>query len=195
MEKLIYGTTDLYYVGLEEGDKCPVCGNVLRPIAFFAGDVSCERKKLERSVMDDHTVRTETYGKWVKCWGGYCSHCAESYQNDEERLKLAALLSLKKLSIFMILSILGLVGFFLTGVWGFQLLLFVGLFGLLPFALMTLGDIAAYLSRKPYEEPTEEELQNTIVSACNSRYNRGTVSSLIEKDQFFTPEEVLVEEN
>ena len=70
MEKLIYGTTDLYYVGLEEGDVCPKCGGELRVIPFFGGDVSCVHKKLERGVMADKKISTVTFGDGVKCFGG-----------------------------------------------------------------------------------------------------------------------------
>ncbi|MCR4791367.1 MAG: hypothetical protein K5871_01315 [Lachnospiraceae bacterium] len=195
MEKLIYGATDVYYVGLEEEDKCPNCGGELRAIPFFAGDVSCEHKKLERSVMDDKKITTETYGNWVKCWGGYCSHCAESFHNNSDRLKMNALNSLKKLCIFLFISIASYLALVLTEIKLFQLPLFIGLFGVFPFTLMTLGDLGSYLSRKPYVEPTAEELEDNIISACNGRMNREMVRGMLGKDMFFKPEDVLIEES
>ena len=165
MERLIYGDTDLYYVDLKEGDVCPKCGKELRPIPFFGGDYSCVHKKLERSVMDDNKIETTAHGNWVKCWGGYCSNCAEKYLGDSNRKFDEFLTSLKKLSIFMIMAIAGFVGLAGTGV-----------------------------PQKKYVEPSMEELENTLVEACNSRYNRGAVMGLIGKDMFFTPESVLIEE-
>lgn len=194
MERLIYGDTDLYYVAIKEGDKCPNCGRELRPIPFFAGDYSCVHKKLERSVMNDKAIETKAVGDWVKCWGGYCSHCAESYQNDTGRKFDEVLKSVKMLSLFMGFTVVGLVGFFATGVILFQLLLFAGLFGLLPYTIITLGNFANYKSHKKYVEPTMEELETNLVEACNSRYNRGAVMGLLDKDMFFTPESVLIEE-
>ena len=194
MERLIYGNADLYYVDIKQGDVCPNCRNELRPIPFFAGDYSCVHKKLERSVMDDKTIETKAVGDWVKCWGGYCSHCAESYQNDTGRKFEEFLKSVKRLSLFMGLTVVGLVAFFATGVLPFQLMFFAGLFGLMPCTIITLGDFANYKSHKKYVEPTEEELETTLVEACNSRYNRGAVMGLLEKDMFFTPESVLIEE-
>jgi hypothetical protein len=194
MERLIYGDTDLYYVDLKEGDVCPKCGKELRPIPFFGGDYSCVHKKLERSVMDDNKIETTAHGNWVKCWGGYCSCCAEKYLNDSDRKFDAFLSSMKKLSIFMIMAIAGFVGLAGTGVLPFQLLLFVGLFGMMPYSIITIANFANYKSQKKYVEPSMEELENTLVEACNSRYNRGAVMGLIGKDMFFTPESVLIEE-
>lgn len=193
MERLIYGDTDIFYVDLKEGDVCPKCGRELRPIPFFGGDYSCVHKKLERSVMDDNKIETSVYGCWVKCWGGYCSSCAEKYLNDSDRKFDIFLSSLKKLSLFMIMAIVGFVGLAGTAVVPFQLLLFLGLFGMMPYSIITIANYASYKSRRKYVEPSMEELENTLVEACNSRYNRGAVMGLIGKDMFFTPESVLIE--
>lgn len=193
MERLIYGDADLYYVDLKEGDVCPKCGGELRPIPFFGGDYSCVHKKLERSVMDDNKIETTTQGNWVKCWGGYCSACAEKFHYDSNRKFDELMRSVKKLSLFMIMAIVGFIGMAGTGALPFQLLLFVGLFGMLPYSIISIANLTDYLSRKKYIEPTMEELENTLVEACNSRYNRGAVMGLIGKDMFFTPESVLIE--
>ncbi len=194
MERLIYGDTDLYYVDIKEGDVCPKCGKELRTIPFFAGDYSCVHKKLERSVMNDKTIETKAVGDWVKCWGGYCSHCAESFHNDKGRKFDEVLRSVKLLSLFMGMTVIGFVGLAATGVLPFQILLFAGLVGLLPNTIITLANLANYKSKKEYVEPTMEELETKLVEACNSRYNRGAVMGLIGKDMFFTPESVLIEE-
>jgi len=193
MEKLIYGNADLYFVALEEGDKCPNCGGDLRLIPFFGGDVSCVHKKLDRSVMDDKKVETKEYGDWVKCWGGYCSRCAEKYHNDSGRKLDEVLKSIRILSIFIIMALVGFVGLGLTGILPFQVLLFIGLFGLMPYSIITIGNIVSYKSRKKYVEPTAEQLEATFIEACNSRYNRGALMGLIGKDMFFAPESVLKE--
>ncbi len=193
MERLIYGDADLYYVDLKEGDTCPICGRELRPIPFFGGDYSCVHKKLERSVMDDKTVERKELGNWVKCWGGYCSHCAESFHNDKGRKFDEVIKSVKILSIFMAISVIGFVGLAATGILPFQLMFFIGLSGLLPSLINAMGYIANYRSKKKYVEPTQDQLEITLVEACNSRYNRGAVMGLIGKDMFFTPESVLIE--
>ncbi len=194
MEKLIYGETDVYYVGLKEGDTCPNCGGEFRLIPFFAGDVSCVHKKLDPSVMDDKTIATKEFGKWVKCWGGYCSHCAETFHNDFGRLKTSALNNIKKLCIFMFTAIAGFLGFVFTEFIPFQYVTFIGLFGILPFTFLTIADLTAYLAKKPYVEPTMEELEQNLVYACNGRMNRNMVISLLGKDQFFIPKDALIEE-
>ena len=193
MEKLIYGDTDLYYALLEEGDVCPNCGKELIPIPFFGGDVSCVHKKLDRSVMEDKKIETKTYGDWVKCWGGYCSHCAESYQNDSGRKLDEVLKSIKMLSIFIGLAVLGFVGVALTDILPFQILLYIGLCGLMPYTIITIGNVVGYTSRKKYVEPTMEQLEANLIEACNSRYNRGALMGIIEKDMFFAPKSVLKE--
>ena len=194
MERLIYGDADLYYVDLKEGDVCPNCGKELRPIPFFGGDISCVHKKLDRSVMDDKKIETTTYGNWVKCWGGYCSHCAETFHNDFGRLKMSALSSLKKLCIFMFTALAGFLGFVFTEIVPFQFIMFVGMFGILPFTFLFIADLTAYLAKKPYVEPTMEELEQNLVYACNGRMNRNMVISLLGKDQFFIPKDALIEE-
>lgn len=193
MERLIYGDTDLYYVDIKEGDVCPKCGKELRPIPFFGGDYSCVHKKLERSVMDDNKIETTTQGNWVKSWGGYCANCAEKYHNDSDRKFYELLSSIKKLSVFMIMAIVGFIGMAGTGALPFQLLLFIGLFGMLPCSIIAIANLTNYMSHKKYVEPSMEELENTLVEACNSRYNRGAVMGLTGKDMFFTPESVLIE--
>lgn len=194
MEKLIYGNTDLYYAALEEGDVCPNCGKELTPIPFFGGDYSCVHKKLERSVMDDKKIETKEYGDWVKCWGGYCSHCAERYQNDSGRKLDEVIRSVRMLSLFIGMAVLGFVGAALSDALPFQLLFFVGLCGLMPYTIITIGNVVGYKSRKAYVEPTAEELEANLIEACNSRYNRGALMGLIGKDMFFAPEAVLKEE-
>ena len=193
MEKLIYGDKDLYYAKLEEGDVCPDCGKELVPIPFFAGDISCVHKKLDRSVMDDNKIETKVCGDWVKCWGGYCSHCAEAYHNDSTRKLDEVIKSVRMLSIFIGLAVLGFVGAALSDALPFQLLLFVGLCGVMPYTIITIGNVVAYTSRKKYVEPTKEQLEANLIEACNSRYNRGSLMGLIGKDMFFAPEEVLKE--
>ena len=193
MEKLIYGDTDLYYAALEEGDVCPSCGKELIPIPFFGGDYSCIHKKLDRSVMDDTKIETKEYGDWVKCWGGYCSHCAEAYQNDSGRKLDEVLKSVKMLSIFVGLAVLGFVGNALADILPFQLLFFIGLCGIMPYTIITIGNVVAYKSRKKYVVPTREQLEANLIEACNSRYNRGSLMGLIGKDMFFAPESVLKE--
>lgn len=195
MEKLIYGETDLYYVGLQEGDKCPNCGSEFRTIPFFAGDISCVHKKLDPSVMEDTKIATVAYGDWVKCWGGYCSHCAETFHNDTGRLKMIALNSLKKLCIFIAVAIIGFLGFVFTEIWPFELVLFIGMFGIFPCAIMTLGDMATYLSRKPYVEPAPEVIEDNFISACNGRMNYKMVRDMLGKEMIFKPKDALVEED
>ena len=193
MERLIYGNADLYYVDLKEGDTCPNCGKQLRPIPFFGGDLTCANKKLDRSVMDDTNIETKEYGGWVKSWGGYCSHCAESYLTDTGRKLDEVLDGVKKLSIFMIMTIVGFVGMAFTDLLALQLLLFVGMCGLAPYAIITIGSIVNYKTKQEYVEPTQEQLEANLVEACNGRYNRGTVMGLIGKDMFFTPDAALKE--
>jgi hypothetical protein len=194
MEKLIYGESDVYYVGLNEGDTCPSCGGEFRHIPFFAGDISCVHKKLDPSVMDDDRIATVAYGNWVKCWGGYCSHCAETFHNNFDRLKMSALNSVKKLCIFLLTAIIGFLGFVFTEIWPFQFVMFVGTFGIIPFTFLAIADLTAYFAKKPYVEPTMEELEHNIVYACNGRMNRNMVISLLGKDQFFIPKDALIEE-
>ena len=194
MERLIYGDTDLYYVALQEGDVCPKCGNKLTPIPFFFFFYSCVHKKLDRNVMDDKTIETKAVGDWVKCWGGYCSHCAEAYHNDSGRKLDEIIKSVRMLSLFIGMAVLGFVGAALSDAMPFQLLFFVGLCGLMPYTIITIGNVVGYKSRKKYVDPTAEELEANLIEACNSRYNRGAVMGLIGKDMFFSPEDVLKEE-
>ena len=194
MERLIYGDTDLYYVALQEGDVCPKCGNMLTPIPFFGADYSCVHKKLDRNVMDDKTIETKAVGDWVKCWGGYCSHCAEAYHNDSGRKLDEIIKSVRMLSLFIGMAVLGFVGAALSDAMPFQLLFFVGLCGLMPYTIITIGNVVGYKSRKKYVDPTAEELEANLIEACNSRYNCGAVMGLIGKDMFFSPEDVLKEE-
>ena len=91
------------------------------------------------------------------------------------------------------MALVGFVGLGLTGILPFQVLLFIGLFGLMPYSIITIGNIVSYKSRKKYVEPTAEQLEATFIEACNSRYNRGALMGLIGKDMFFAPESVLKE--